>query len=143
MLEDIKTDDFGQKILLIAKEKFGSQKKMAEAIGVTKSSITDWVKGRSTPTFSTLKELCLKAEISLDWLVLGKTFESEVIDINLFNDVFKTATTLAIEENLDVNGAYYLGIYDIVKEYMKDNPKLTPKEIIDKNKKTIIKLRNI
>lgn len=136
-------DTFGAKILLIAKEKFGSQKKMAEELNLAPSTISDWIAGRRKPSFEVLSDICLKAEISLDWLVLGKTFESEVIDINLFNEVFKIASELAMEENIEVNGSYYLGIYDIVQEYLKDNPNLTLKKIIEKNKKTIIKLRNI
>ncbi len=137
------TEDFGIKIALIAKEKFGSQKKMAEELGIVPSNISDWARGRTKPSLDVIANICLKAEISLDWLVLGKTFESEIIDINLFNEVFEIATNLAINENLEVNGTYYLGIYDIVKETLKDHPKLTPIDIIEKNKKTIIRLRNI
>lgn len=112
---------FSYKIALIAKEKFGSQKKMAEVLGLGTSTISDWVKGKSMPSLTVLKELCIKAEISLDWLVLGKTFEegtleSEVIDKALLNELID------------------LG-YHVVKEYIKNNPNLTKKDITSKNKR--------
>lgn len=63
-------DKFSQKIALIAKEKFGTQKKMAEAIGVAPSNVSDWTKGKMTPSLKVLRELCKEANVSLDWLIL-------------------------------------------------------------------------
>ena len=137
----ITDENFSKKIVQIAKEKFGSQKKMAESLNLTSASISDWSTGKSMPSLAILKELCLKAEISLDWLVLGKTYETDVVDINLFNEVVELAVILAQEEDLPINGSYFLGLYDLVNEELKDNPNLTPQKIITKKRKTIVRLR--
>ena len=50
-------------------EKGLTQKGLAHAIGTTDDSIFSWEKGRSQPSFETLKTLCLFFEVSSDYLI--------------------------------------------------------------------------
>ncbi len=134
-------DTFGAKILLIAKEKFGSQKKMAEELNLAPSTISDWISGRRKPSFEVLSEICLKAEISLDWLVLGKTFETDSLNLDLFNEVVVYAIEFADEIEIAIDGNYLMACYDFINEELEKNKKEPIKDIFNRLKPLIIKLR--
>lgn len=136
-------EDFSTKIIKIAKEKFGSQKKMAEELGLRPSTISEWINGRNRPSFEVLKELCLKAEISLDYLVLGKTFDTEEVSPDLFDDVYYYTYKWASKEGFPTNGSFFLGVYDMVVQELKKGNKEPIEKIIDNLKPTILKLRKI
>ncbi len=126
-MKEIEDDEFGKKIVLIAKEKFGSQKLMGEALGLKQSAITGWVKGRAYPSLAVLKELCLKAEISLDWLVLGKDMSNE-IDHHEFVRIILYAEEWAKKQGIKPNDDLLVSIYLSFENRRKDYPTLTIKD---------------
>jgi len=117
-------EEFGKKIILIAKEKFGSQKKMAEALNLSPSNISEWISGKRKPSFEVLKELCIKAEISLDWLVLDKDM-SHVIDHHEFARIVVYAHEWAKSNNINSNDDLLTSIYLTFEERRKETPNLT------------------
>ena len=135
-------EDFGNKIILIAKEKFGSQKKMATELGLSASTVSDWISGRRKPSLDVLADLCLKADISLDWLILGKTFETNSLDLDLYNEVVLYAIEFANEIKITVDGYYLMACYDFVSEEHKINTQEPIKNIFNRFKPIIKKLKN-
>ena len=123
-------DEFSKKIALIAKEKFGSQKALAEAIGVSASNVSDWTKGKIMPSLTVLKELCLKAEISLDWLVLDKDMSNE-IDHHEFARIVVYAHEWAKSNKIESNDDLLTSIYLTFEDRRKEKPTLTIKQFLD------------
>ncbi|MFL1781400.1 Helix-turn-helix domain protein [Candidatus Hepatincolaceae symbiont of Richtersius coronifer] len=135
------TEDFGQKIAIIAKEKFGSQKKMAEELGIVPSNVSEWVRGKTKPSLDVIATICQKAEISLDWLVLGKTFETDSLNLELFNEVVVYAIEFADEIDIPIDGNYLMACYDFINEEYNKNKEEPIKNIFNRLKPLIIKLR--
>lgn len=128
-MNDKKKDDFGEKIVLIAKKKFGSQKLLAEALNIRPSTVSDWTRGRIKPSFEILKELCLKAEISLDWLVLDKDMSNE-IDHHEFARVVMYGYEWAKKQAIKPNDDLLVSIYLSFENRRKDDPELTIKDFL-------------
>lgn len=126
----ISDDEFSNKIVLVAKEKFGSQKALAEALGLATSTISDWVNGKSMPSLTVLKELCIKAEISLDWLVLDKDMNNK-IDHHEFARIAVYAHEWAKANNIESNDDLLTSIYLTFEERRKTTPKLTISKFLD------------
>lgn len=123
-------DTFQKKIVLIAKEKFGSQKKMAEFLGIHPSNISDWVAGRTKPTLEALREICIKAEISLDWLVLDKDMSNE-IDHHEFARIVVYAHEWAKTNKIESNDDLLTSIYLTFEDRRKEKPTLSIKQFLD------------
>ncbi len=62
-----------------------SDSDVAKATGITKSTFTDWNKGRSVPKIEKLIKIAEYFDVSLDYLILG--INSRDYDIALDNDV--------------------------------------------------------
>jgi transcriptional regulator with XRE-family HTH domain len=138
-------NDFGKKILIVAKEKYGSQKNLAKALGMAETTISGWITGRIYPSLEVLRDICIKTETSLDWLVLGKSFHHDSVEVNLFNKTTALAYDFALEENIAINGAYFLAVYDFICIEMENNKKNGIKqhisEIFERMKPIILKLK--
>lgn len=121
---------FQKKIVLIAKEKFGSQKLLAESLNLKPSTITEWVSGRKKPSFEVLKELCLKAEISLDWLVLDKDMSTSID----YHDLMRISLYIqnwATSNNIEVNEDLLTSIYLTFEDRRKETPNITINQFLD------------
>lgn len=49
-----------------------NQREFAEKLGLSQSNISEWKKGRSSPTFKILKDMNKLFGISVDWLLTGE-----------------------------------------------------------------------
>lgn len=113
-------DKFSQKIALIAKKKFGTQKKMAEAIGVAPSNVSDWTKGKMTPSLKVLRELCKEANVSLDWLILDIAhLDEENANLTLKTDEHRLLN-LYRSSSSEVK-TVTLNMLDTLQEHKRDN----------------------
>lgn len=75
----------GQRIHEVARKKRISQKELAEAIGISPSSVSDWKKG-SVPSSDNLKKAAEFLGVSVDFLLTGSE-SAAVNNINSGNNV--------------------------------------------------------
>lgn len=61
----------GQRIKLAA-ERIGTKTDAAKAIGVTPNQLWRWIGGENEPSITPMMLLARKANVSLDWLLMGK-----------------------------------------------------------------------
>ena len=64
-MKEIFTERFNQ----VLKEGKINQTKLAEQLGISKQCVSDFKSGRSFPSIHTLKFICLKLEVSADYLL--------------------------------------------------------------------------
>ena len=62
-------ETFGERLQEARKAKNYSQEKLGNAIGVTRTQVTNYEKGISTPSYDKLKLLCIILDVSSDWLI--------------------------------------------------------------------------
>lgn len=62
-------ETFGERLKEARKAKNYSQEKLGNAIGVTRTQVTNYEKGISTPSYDKLKLLCIILDVSSDWLI--------------------------------------------------------------------------
>lgn len=53
-------------------------KQITDQLGMSNSSFSDWKKGKGSPGVDALSKLAEYFNVSLDWLILGKTSDGEV-----------------------------------------------------------------
>lgn len=63
---------FGHKVYELRKENNMSQEKLAECIGVTRQTVSNWETGEAQPTLDKVKKLAELFEISIDALTYGE-----------------------------------------------------------------------
>ena len=51
--------------------------KLCSDLGLAKSSITDWKKGKAKPSVEALIKISRYFDVSLDWLITGKEYEKK------------------------------------------------------------------
>ena len=64
-------EKIGKFILECRKNKKLTQSELAEKLGVTDKSVSNWENGRNMPDFSLFKSLCEVLEISINELISG------------------------------------------------------------------------
>ena len=62
-------ETFGERLKEARKAKNYSQEKLGNAIGVTRTQVTNYEKGISTPSYDKLKLLCIILDVSSEWLI--------------------------------------------------------------------------
>lgn len=70
-----KVNNIGQRIKKLLKEKGISQAELARRIGVSRAAVSEWVRGKSEPSESTLKLIAKEFGVNENWL---KTGEGEI-----------------------------------------------------------------
>lgn len=70
----------GEKLTELIAESGSSNAEIAESIGVSSASITQYRKGETRPSLDKLVALAEELNVSLDYLVLGESDEAEEID---------------------------------------------------------------
>lgn len=70
--EQIKCEQFGERLKQIQKEEDISNVLLAEWLGMQVSAISKWRCGKTYPLVAELIMLCETLQVSMDWLVLGK-----------------------------------------------------------------------
>ena len=64
-------DDFLNRLLVNLEERKITQTQLADDIGISRSAISDWKKGKGKPSFETLKKISKRLDISIDYLAFG------------------------------------------------------------------------
>jgi transcriptional regulator with XRE-family HTH domain len=72
--------DIGDRMLKARKQAGLTQQRVGEAIGVHKSSVSQYESNQSRPTLENLVAFCELTNISLDWLILGRETPKNSID---------------------------------------------------------------
>ncbi len=62
-------DNFSKNLLIILKEKKLTQASLAKNIGVSKSSITNWIKKHSEPTMSNIANMTVFLDCTFEELI--------------------------------------------------------------------------
>lgn len=88
------TDTFGGRLRKILGVKTNAE--LAKKLKVGKSTITDYVNETSYPPAKTLIEIAKKANVSLDWLLLGRG--EEPVSVLSFLEPAERATVEAVAE---------------------------------------------
>lgn len=99
---DIK-QDFAQRFQRSAKEFWNSdkpnQKEMAKFFEVSQATISDWWNGAKVPGLEKLVEICLKMDLSLEWLGTGRGAMKPTKEIP---QVLSTEQKLILKEIIDL-----------------------------------------
>ena len=85
---------FEEKLLKLYKKKSHSQESLAEAIGVSRSTIQEYLEGDSKPKLNIARKLAKEFGVSLDYLFLGDEYISndtgeDISPDSLDTDIYK------------------------------------------------------
>jgi transcriptional regulator with XRE-family HTH domain len=112
------------KLKKIIKEKFKSQKICAEKVDINEAQIARWMTKKAIPSLEILNRIAEYCNLPVSYFFEDNSLldSHNVIDEDIFNKVFELAYNLAIDKDLEINGAFFLGCYDLVIEAKnKDN----------------------
>lgn len=113
-----------KKIKELIKERFNTQKEFANNFQISERSVSSWMRGKHLPELNFLITLANYCDLHISYF-FSEDDNSNSIDQELFNQVFKLAYKFAEANNIEINGSYFLGCYDLVVSTMKkDNLKL-------------------
>jgi transcriptional regulator with XRE-family HTH domain len=68
------TNDFSKSITNIMEINGLNQLLFAERINVNQSQVSDWISGKSKPSYDSLRDICIKFQVSADALLGLKEF---------------------------------------------------------------------
>ncbi len=127
-----------KKLKTLIKEKFKQQKIFAEKIHVGETQVTNWIKGNVIPSVETLEKISDLCDIHISYF-FNDASNSEILNEDIFNEVFVLAYNFADENNIEINGSYFLGCYDaVVTTIYKESTSV--EEAFNQNKRLILKL---
>ena len=66
-----------KRLFSLLDERGVTPKQVTDQLGMSNSSFSDWKKGKGSPGVDALSKLAEYFNVSLDWLILGKTSENE------------------------------------------------------------------
>lgn len=76
----IELTDFGKRLKLTIKNAGHSQKKVCELWGISEDALGQYFKGKTFPKGDLLIKISETLNISIDWLLTGKEFASELTE---------------------------------------------------------------
>ena len=79
----------GEFIAKCRKEKNQTQADLAEKLGVTEKSVSNWENGRNMPDLSLFKSLCENLNITINELMNGEKLSKENNQVNLDENIIK------------------------------------------------------
>lgn len=74
--------DFYERVIALCKEKGVSRSKMADEIGISRSTPKDWADKKSTPQFSTVKKLAEYFGVPVTYLTDGQGLDVQTVQDN-------------------------------------------------------------
>ena len=74
-----------------------NQKSFAQKINVNQSQVSDWLSGKSKPSYDAIKEICLAFQLSADYLMGLKDFNEKKTKFNISNRRY-TGSKLRIKD---------------------------------------------
>lgn len=126
-----------KKLKSLIKEKFKTQKEFANLFNISDRTVTNWMQGKNYPNVEYLIKLAKHCELHISYFFTEDT-TANVINTEDFNLIFKLAYIFADENNIEINGSYFLACYDLVKEAsVKEN--ISIEQSFNKNKSIILK----
>lgn len=81
-------ETLGVRLKQLRKENKITQQQLADAIGVSKTSVIYWEKDENMPKHESLMALAKALKTTPDWLLSGKTNQTPVIDSNPVSDLY-------------------------------------------------------
>ena len=123
----------------VIKVHYGSQKKLAEELGIVSSVISDWWSGRIKPRADILQQICEKTGVSMDWLVLGRA--EPYIDDNFFGEIFDASKEFADNNDIKFDSVIVLGMQRIIMAEKRMNPNITIEQVFTKYKEIVLSFR--
>ena len=102
-----------KKLKTIIKEKFKTQKEFASQFNITERTISNWMIGKNYPNLEFLEQIANHCHLHISYFFTDDS-NTNVINQELFNQVFKLAYKFAEEQDIKINGSYFLGCYDLV-----------------------------
>ena len=116
MKENIKKN-VSKKLKMLIKEQFKTQKIFAKELNVSERTVSQWIQGEYLPNLDFLLTVADHCNIHISYF-FNDDSNASILDEELFNKVFILAYELADEHNLEINGSYFLGCYEMVKSDM-------------------------
>ena len=99
-------EKIGKFILECRKNKKMTQSELAEKLGVTDKSVSNWENGRNMPDLSLFKPLCDELEITINELISGEKIDKQVyqekFEENIINTIDYTTKKIKEKNNLIV-----------------------------------------
>ena len=89
-MKSIKKDTPGQRIAALCKDYGISQKELAEKIGVSDKTISNWENARCLPDLSLFSPLCKILDISINDLLSGEQVDSKDYNEKLEENIVNT-----------------------------------------------------
>lgn len=97
-------EKIGKFILECRKEKNLTQTELAEKLGVTDKSVSNWENGRNMPDLSLFKPLCEILDISINDLISGEKISKdkyqEILEENIITTIDYTNKKILIKNNI-------------------------------------------
>ena len=117
---------FSEKVFQLRKERDLTQGELGNAIGVDKSHVSNWEKGKSMPSLENLIALAKFLGVSIDYLLLENVPREGVEAINDFElyEYFRKTETLPKDKKQAVKD--FLDAF-IFREKVRDMPELAEK----------------
>ena len=99
-------EKIGKFIAECRKDKKLTQSELAEKLGVTDKSISNWENGRNMPDLSLFKSLCESLDISINDLISGEKVSSDKYQEKLEENIISTIdyTNKKVSEKNDLIG---------------------------------------
>jgi DNA-binding XRE family transcriptional regulator len=130
-----------KKLKMLIKNRFGTQKNMAKIMETSERSVVFWLKGEPLPNLEFLIKLANYCQVDISYFFTDESSPADILDSELFDEIFNHAYTFAEEHNLKIKGTFFLGVYQLITETMQRD-KVSIEEAFEINKKTILRIVN-
>lgn len=130
---EFKVCDFLIRLDILLKENQMTAKELTEKLGLSKTSISEWRKGKTSPSVKSLVGISQIFGVSLDWLILGKESISSSDEEILISCYRKLS---------DIDKGKLLGNLEVItnSDNFLTNAKLSNSPIIQSKNSTIEKI---
>ena len=119
--------DFYERVITLCKEKGVSRSKMADEIGISRSTPKDWADKKATPQFSTVKKLADYFGVPVTYLTDGQKVDAQAVhdnhgiigNTNAPVTIMNGDSQLSAQETELLNAFRKLGVMDQAKLLVK------------------------
>jgi transcriptional regulator with XRE-family HTH domain len=125
------------KLKLLIKKNYKNQKFFCEKFGIADAQLSRYMAGKRVPPLDLLNRIANFSNIDISYFFNDES-NSEILDEELFNQVFFFAYNLALENKLEVVGSYFLACYDLISTDVRKN-NIDVETSFNNNKKLILK----
>jgi len=119
----------GERIRKTRLEKKISQQTIADALGVTRSSVSQWEKGKNDPSSDKYRLLAEVLGVSPDWLISGGYAHSS-IDVGALQEILEIIFETATDLDLTLPGENVATLAADVYEHLGDSLGKVDRELV-------------